>query len=457
MLNPMQVPNQSRKGGGTLIHALSLFAILAASLEQQANAFDQTPGETFQVGLASVDITPDYPVLLNGFLSRQNEVLGARQRIWAKAISIRSQDHPPLVLIAADTLGIPAEIRAKVLKAIEPMGVDNSSLAITASHTHSAPIIRGCAPNIMGRDFTAEEQQHIDRYTQEFTAKLIEVAKESLKAPVPATLSWSVGKVQFAKNRRSTAGPIDHDLPLLAAHDLNGKLLAVSVSYACHCVTLSESQISGDWAGYTQTQIQAKYPDCLALVSIGCAGDQNPTSNVTVDRIDVADTQGKEIADEVSRLLSTSMTKLEAKMQARWKEIELPLEQLPTREEFAKLAEQNTPIGYHARKQLAKLDRGEALPQSITYPVQAWTLGKDLSIAFLAGEVTVEYGLRLKSSGCRWVNAYANACPCYIPSESVLKQGGYEGRGAMIYYDWPTAFRAGLENSIIQATSELLR
>ncbi len=436
---------------------MSFIAILAASFEHQATAVDQTRDETFQVGVASVDITPDYPILLNGFLSRQNEVLGARQRIWAKALSIRCQDQPPLVLIAVDTLGIPAEIRAKVLKSIEPMGIVNGSLAITASHTHSAPIIRGCAPNIMGRDFTVEEQQHIDRYTQEFTEKLIEVAKESLKAPVPATLSWSVGKVQFAKNRRSTTGPIDHELPLLAVHDLNGKLLAVSVSYACHCVTLSESQISGDWAGYAQTQIQAKFPGCLALVSIGCAGDQNPNSNVTVDRIDVADMQGKEIADEVSRLLSSSMNKLEAKVQTHWKEVELPLEQLPSREEFTKLAEQNTPVGYHARKQLAKLDRGEALAQSITYPVQAWTLGKDLSMAFLGGEVTVEYGLRLKSSGFRWVNAYANSCPCYIPSESVLKQGGYEGRGAMIYYDWPAAFRAGLENSIIQATSDMLR
>lgn len=434
-----------------------IWLLFAVQIVFQTSTSIASTAEAFQVGLASVDITPDYPILLNGFLSRQNEVLGARQKIWAKAISIRCQGHSPLVLIAVDTLGIPAEIRAKVLKAIEPLGVDNSSLAITASHTHSAPIIRGCAPNIMGRDFTVEEQQHIDRYTQEFTEKLIEVAKESLKAPVSARLSWAVGKVQFAKNRRSTTGPIDHELPLLAVHDLSGKLLAVSVSYACHCVTLSESRISGDWAGYAQTQIQAKYPDCVALVSIGCAGDQNPTSNVTVDRIDVADMQGKEIADEVSRLLSTTMTNVEPKVHARWKEIELPLEQLPTREEFAKLAEQNTPIGYHARKQLAKLDQGETLPQSITYPVQAWTLGNDLSMAFLAGEVTVEYGLRLKSSKCKWVNAYANTCPCYIPSENVLKQGGYEGRGAMIYYDWPTAFRAGLENSIIQATSELLR
>lgn len=456
MQKPTPIPGRIPLSGGTLISTLCFVTILTAFFDRQAIAFVQSPAETFQVGVASIDITPDYPVLLNGFLSRQNEVLGARQKIWAKALSVRCQGQPPLVLIAVDTLGIPAAIRAKVLKSIEPLGVENSTLAITASHTHSAPIIRGCAPNIMGRDFTEEEQQHIDRYTQEFTEKLIEVAEASLKAPVPATLSWSVGKVQFAKNRRNTTGPTDHEMPLLAVHDLNGKLLAVSVSYACHCVTLSESLISGDWAGYAQTQIQAEYPGCLALVSIGCAGDQNPNSNVTVDRIDVADMQGKEIADEVSRLLSTSMPKLEAKVQARWKEIELPLEQLPTREEFTKLAEQNTPVGYHARKQLAKLDRGEALPQSITYPIQTWTLG-DLSMAFLGGEVTVEYGLRLKSSGCRWVNAYANSCPCYIPSESVLKQGGYEGRGAMIYYDWPAAFRAGLENSIIQSTSELLR
>src|SRR5262249_56130779 len=75
-------------------------------------------------------------------------------------------------------------------------------------------------------------------------------------------------------------------------------------------------------------------------------------------------------------------------------------------------------------------------------------------MVFLPGEVVVDYSLRLKREldGLRlWINAYANDAPCYIPSERVLKEGGYEGGGAMVYYDVPGPFRPGLEKKIIDA------
>jgi putative membrane-bound dehydrogenase-like protein len=68
--------------------------------------------------------------------------------------------------------------------------------------------------------------------------------------------------------------------------------------------------------------------------------------------------------------------------------------------------------------------------------------------------VVVDYALRLKREldpGRVWINAYANDAPCYIPSERVLKEGGYEGGDAMIYYDKPTRFRPGLEARIVDA------
>ena len=139
-------------------------------------------------------------------------------------------------------------------------------------------------------------------------------------------------------------------------------------------------------------------------------------------------------------------------------DIELPLAELPCKKYFEDLAELQTPVGYHARKQLEKINRGESLDRVIKYPIQSWSFGDSLCMVFLAGEVTVEYGLRLKAELTGrgvWVNAYANACPCYIPSENVLRQGGYEGRGAMIYYDQPTYFQEGIEAKIISATLEL--
>jgi hypothetical protein len=80
-------------------------------------------------------------------------------------------------------------------------------------------------------------------------------------------------------------------------------------------------------------------------------------------------------------------------------------------------------------------------------------------MVFLAGEVVVDYSLRLKrefDSSRLWINAYANDVPCYIPSERILKEGGYEGGGAMVFYDKPTRFAPGLEDKIVDAVHELL-
>jgi neutral ceramidase len=63
---------------------------------------------------------------------------------------------------------------------------------------------------------------------------------------------------------------------------------------------------------------------------------------------------------------------------------------------------------------------------------------------------------------------YANEVPCYIPSEKVLSESGYEpgwdpanGRaiagGSMMYYGWPVPFAPGIEERIISAAESLAR
>src|SRR5260370_9578514 len=97
---------------------------------------------------------------------------------------------------------------------------------------------------------------------------------------------------------------------MLVVRDLNGKLRAVYVSYACHCVTLSNNKISGDWAGFAQEMIQRNHPEAIALVSIGCGADANPSSGVARARTDLAAQQGAEIAREAERLLGNYLAPL---------------------------------------------------------------------------------------------------------------------------------------------------
>jgi len=412
----------------------------------------------WHVGLAKADITPKWPIRLNGFGFRRTESEGVTRRIWARAMAIDDGGKEPVLLIAVDILGIPANIRAEIARRLEKKkGLKPQRLALTATHTHTAPMLQGANTTLFGVPIPKEHLAHIDQYTSEFLDKLEQAGSDALENRQPASLCWGLGKVGFAANRRTKGGPIDHDLPMLVVRDLNGKIKAVYVTYACHCVTLSNNKVSGDWAGFAAEAIEDDVPGAAALVSIGCGADANPSSGIVGDQSEIASRQGMEIAKEVKRMLGGFLAPVQGKLETKIKQIELPLAKLPTKEQWQARAQKQDVVGHHARVQLDKLAKGEALPTKIDYMIQSWLLGDALAMVFLPGEVVVDYSLRLKREldGRRlWINAYANEAPCYIPSERVLKEGGYEGGGAMIYYDIPAAFKPGVEKPIIDTVHE---
>jgi putative membrane-bound dehydrogenase-like protein len=319
--------------------------------------------------------------------------------------------------------------------------------------------VNAVSPTLFGEPIPPEHQNHIDQYSELVLRALIEVAEAALADRRPAVLKWARGQVGFAQNRRQQGGPVDHQLPVLAVFDPDQKLRAVWTTYACHCVTLSDNKISGDWAGYAAEAIERIYPGCTALISIGCGADANPSSGVAGDRADLAEAQGAEIATEVARLIRTELTPLAAPSGSHYDRIPLPLAPHPTREQWQQRAKRQDADGYYARVQLERLDRGQALLQTVDYPIQSWDFGDQLSITFLPGEVVVDYALRLRQEldGDRlWINAYANHCPGYIPSERVLREGGYEAGGAMVYYDLPGPYAAGLEDRIVHTVTRQL-
>jgi hypothetical protein len=92
--------------------------------------------------------------------------------------------------------------------------------------------------------------------------------------------------------------------------------------------------------------------------------------------------------------------------------------------------------------------------------VQAWQLGDGPTLAALGGEVVVDYALRLKNElgpDRTWVMGYANDVMAYIPSLRVLKEGGYEGGGAMVYYGLPTVWHPRVEEMIVAAVHEQVK
>lgn len=414
-----------------------------------------TTADVYQVGFAKVDITPDYPIRLNGFGFRREESEGASQSVFARAMAISQRDAPPLVIVAVDNLGLRLpQVEAIAARLKESHDLPRQNFALTFSHSHCAPKVNGASDNIFSEAIPADHQQHIDRYSKEIVDGITQAATHALDARQGATLSWSTGSAGFAINRRPGGGPIDHDLPTLIARDPEtAAIRGVYVSYACHCVTLRFNQISGDWAGYAAEFIERQFPNSIALVSIGAGSDQNP-SQMTTDDVSIAQRQGTEIAREVKRLSETKAKPISGLPNAVLQRIDLPLQTPPTRVQLEQIAEgKGRPTDrYNATTQLAKLDRGEPLLTAIDYPIQTFSFGDTLCISFLAGEVCVDYALRLKSELDRerfWLNAYSNDFCSYIPSERLVGEGGYGGGAEVPYFALPSTLAAGLEQKIV--------
>lgn len=435
------------------------FTFLSFLLSPAVEGADE---DLLPVGVAKVDITPNHPVRLTGYGNRREEFESVEQAIWAKALAVGSDENAEggaAVLITVDNCGIPDSMRTELAERLQKKtGLKPERLAICFSHTHCGPCLKGALVNIFSSDVPEAHQTNIDRYSRELVDHLEKVALAALADRQPARLSIAKGAAGFARNRRVLwGGPVDHSLPVIFVHSPENKLRAVFANYACHATTLSFNKVHGDWPGSAMVGIERDHPGALALISIGCGADQNPSPRGTVEH---TDQHGEEIAAEVSRLLKTERRPVSDPVSAEVKKITLPLAPPPSREELETLAASKAQnFAYAAKQNLAKLDRGEELAKEVPYLVQTWTFGDDLAMVFLPGEVTVGYQLRLKTefdADRIWVNAYSNAAPCYIPSRKVLGEGGYEGETAMVYYDQPAKFAPGVEDRIIGAVHELL-
>ena len=416
-----------------------------------------------QVGVARRDITPTEPIRLTGYAARKSAHIGVEQKLWAKALAIGNDREGPAVLITLDNCGIAEktwrEVRTRLAKSAR---LRPEKIVIASSHTHSAPATTDWAPNIFVRDLTAEEQGPIDRYTSALVANLEAVALEALRNRQSGLLSWSSGSVGFAANRRTRGGPVDHALPVLKAETTAGRLLALVANYACHCTTLGGefNHVCGDWAGCAQEAIEREAPGALALVTIGCGADANPSPRGGADAgLALAKQHGAELGIEVKRLLGMTFTPLPGRLAARAREVQLPFGPHFTRDQWLARSTNAGIVGYHARKWLARLDRGEKLPELLYYPITTWSFGDALAMVFLPGEVVVDYALRLKDEldGRRlWVTGYANYVPCYIPSRRILHEGGYEAEDSLWYYDRPARLSTNVEDQIVATVRGLV-
>ncbi|MDB5309007.1 MAG: Neutral/alkaline non-lysosomal ceramidase [Gemmataceae bacterium] len=424
----------------------------------------------WKAGFGKVSITPGQPMWMSGYASRTAPADEKETDLWAKAAVLQAADGHRLVLVTLDLVGVDRATSREICKRIQDKyQLPRAAVALSVSHTHCGPVV---GKNLRAMYFLdAENGRRVDEYTDALPGLILKAVDEAAGRLEPATLSWATGTAGFAVNRRENKepdvpvlrekgvlkGPVDHAVPVLAAHDPRGTLKGVVFGYACHATVLSYQKWCGDYPGFAMIELEKLHPGAVAMFFAGCGADQNPLPRRTVDR---AKDYGKQLADAVETVLVKPMAAVPPQASATYSEIDLPLKDVPGREAlFKETTSENKYIAARARMLLKKLDGGEDLPAAYPYPVQSWQLGKELTLVTLGGEVVVDYSLRLKKElgPNLWVMGYANDVMAYIPSARVLKEGGYEGATAMIYYGLPSVWGSKVEDLIVEEVTKQVK
>lgn len=445
---------------------LAAALVLPCSLLHGQNANAGQPA--WQAGAAAAKITPQKSMWMAGYASRTQPSQGVELDLYAKALVIRDATGTPFALITLDLIGVPRNVRLHVAAQVEQkFRIPPAHLAINASHTHSGPELRTARAH--GTDDPALRDEQAGEYTAYLQDTLVELVGRALQQARPARLDYAHARCGFAMNRRTPdgkggynnfpnpEGPVDHTVPVLKVMDADGKKeICFVFGYACHCTTLGHQKFSGDYAGYAQQALEQAHPGAIAMFMNGCSGDQNPYPRRTME---LARTHGQSLATAVEAALGTRPTPLSGRIRAAYREIPLAYDTLPTREEL--VARTQSPVkldAQHAQRVLKRLETEGSLPKDYPYPVQVLRLGDQLTWVTLAGEVVVDYSLRLKrelQDPLVWISAYTNDVPSYIPSYRVWNEGGYEGGDAMKWGTHPTRWSPQVEVQIITTVHEL--
>jgi len=452
--------NRSTRTGFAAVFVGAVMLLLSG-----ADSAEPPPG--WKAGAATVVITPSEPTWMAGYASRNKPSEGKFQDLFAKALALEDAAGSRLVIVTLDLISVPRALRDAVEKEVcQKHGLRPEGLLINASHTHSGPVVRS------GKSFynlSPEQQQRVDKIAAGLPEKLVGLVGRAIADLAPVRLGYCHARAGFAMNRRLPTkngyqnspypdGPVDHDVPVLRVERADGKLRAVLFGYACHNTTLALYQFCGDYAGFAQQYFEQSHPGTTALFMIGCGGDQNPYPRGTLA---LAEQHGRTLATAVEAALLPQPRPLSGPLRMALAEVPLDFAAVPSREEL--LQSQKTTNPYekrHASLLLEELEKTGRLRTSYPYPVQVIRFGDDLLLVALAGEVVVDYSLRLKrelAGPAVWVAGYSNDVFAYVPSARVLKEGGYEASGAVLYSSLPSPFAPAIEDRIVGKVRELAR
>jgi hypothetical protein len=430
-----------------------------------------TNGNTYCVGISKVDITPPVGTYLAGFAARKEPSTGIYHPLRATAIAI-DDGETPVMVIGADLLGFYERTGIIRERVGESTGLSPQQIMLCGSHTHCGPSIRELDWDRSGIRDTA--------YVDTLVEQVASCAEEAWQSREDCRLSFGVGMCDFAVSRRKPDGkggvewkpspgsPHDHEVPVLAMRSAEGDIRGVLYSYACHPTSRGGLLTGGDYVSFAHDAIEAANPGATACFVQGCGADQKPMPvDPDADAFDLREVDqtralGEQLGQAAAEVLKGDRgNAVTGRVGVTQTTVELETEPVDMAVVEASLESPSEYIREWARYIKEGIDVGEEFDRNVPFEVQTLRFGDSLAVVALAGEITVEHGLRLKRElrphfGDVLAVGYANEMEGYIPVKRQIPEGGYEVWTAQQIHKRTGPFVADTEDRIHKAAHEAL-
>ncbi|MCA9031707.1 MAG: neutral/alkaline non-lysosomal ceramidase N-terminal domain-containing protein [Planctomycetaceae bacterium] len=471
---------------------LSLFATGITSADEPV---------TLRVGLAESDITPPMGFPMAGYY-HERLAEGTIDPLNAKAIVFRDGDRAA-ALVVCDLIGISTDLSREVRRrASMATGIPAEHIVISATHSHTAPDYMKELYLYLGKK---EQEPLRAKYIEKLIGGPVDAITQAHASAVPSKLAAGAAMqtTPVAFNRRfvmrdgsvrtwqslsnpevvRAAGPIDSKIELLTVRDPeNGSVRGVFSNFALHLDTVGGMRWSADYPFFIERTLRASLgPNVVSIFGTGCCGDINHVDPASTVR-NKADFIGGSIGDSIGRQIDELKPLKETRLTVQSRTVQLPLEE-STREEVERSVEivekarrgekveffdhvtaykklildqllHSEPhvkaedhITWGLSRSLAGI--GPALPVDVT----VMTIGDEVAIVCLPGEVFVELGLAIKQGSpfeTTMIVELSNAVETiYIPHRAAYAGGSYEVTNS--------ALQPGGGEVLVQTALELLR
>lgn len=403
-----------------------------------------------RAGWAQIDITPPLGLPMGGRGSRFTPGAAVLDPLLAQALVLEDAAGRRLLWISMDMIGMSyhatSALRYELMAAT---GIPFDAIVINASHTHSGPMT-----GFEGYATLNDKPAAMQAYETGLLAQTVRMVDAAIGRLAAATVSVHRGCSDIGINRRRrdaagnmAMGPDPHgayNRDLWVLDVVAGDARCVAFSYGCHPVLVygyAYDSISADWPGVCRTQLQDRLgPKVQAQFIQGLAGNVRPRQVADLDqgifrkptRAEDYVAAGAALAADVHAALDGGGERLDLALAAVAGFALVPRDgdKVQPLAHWQALAASDDELNRNVGAYWAdRIESGLPLVRVVPWSIGLMQLAVGQRIAWMSGEPLAEWLRHLR----QWLGddrlvawGYCQDGRCYMPTDEIIPEGGYE-------------------------------